>query len=123
MKPKITVVDGCKLRIAAFECDALGKVSQKTIDMTPYAGQRTRIWLDENGTCSLDPRKDHYWQICELDVPDIAYAESKEKDPETGETAVKITALPLDLAGVKVLLYDLPGTAKPGGPEEAALND
>jgi len=123
MKPKITVVDGCKLRIAAFGCDALGsKVSQKTIDMTPYAGQRARIWLEEDGTYSLDPRKDHYWQVCELYVPEIAYRETEEKDPDTGELAAKIEALPLDLSGVKALLYDLPGTATPGSPEEVMLN-
>ena len=110
MKPKISIIEGCKIRIAAFECEALGKVSQKTIDLTPCAGQHVRIWLDPDGTYSLDPRKDHYWQIAELQVPGQQYQEidTGGTDSDTGEPVVKMEAVPLDLASIEIELWDLP---------------
>ncbi len=110
MKAKITAVDGCKLRIAAFEDDLLGKVGQKTIDMTTYAGQHVRVWLGKEGTYSLDPKKDHFWQVAEMDVPDIFYHDVEVKDPETKESVMQSVALPLDLSGTEIMLFDLPGS-------------
>lgn len=110
MKPKITVVDSCKLKIAAFECEAVGKVSQKTIDPTPYAGQYIRIWLEKDGTYSLDAKRDHYWQVAELQVPAQQYTQvdTGETDSDTGEPIMRTEALPLDLSAVEIFIWDLP---------------
>ncbi|MFH2012521.1 MAG: hypothetical protein ABIJ37_07485 [Pseudomonadota bacterium] len=85
MEPKITIVDDCKIRIAGYDCK-VGKISQKTIDMTPYAGEYVRIWLEKDGTYSLDKNANHYWQVAELQVPEI----------------------PVDLSGVKITTFELP---------------
>lgn len=122
MRANITVVDGCKVKILAFESDLLGKVSQKTIDLTPYAGQRARIWLEKDGTYSLDPKRDHFWQVAEVAVPGIAYKEVEAEDPETKETVMQSEVLPLDLSGIEIVLFDLPGTKNIDQPSAEVLN-
>ena len=85
--PNITIVDKYKVRIDAFECKKCGKVPATTIDLRPYAGQYVRIWLDEDGTYALDPRRNHFWQMAEFQVPEQEYkqVDSGDKDPETKE--------------------------------------
>lgn len=112
MKPKISI-KGSKIRIAAFECGGLGRVGQKTIDLTPYAGERVRIWLNKDGSYSLDPRRDHFWQVAELQVPEQKYREIETRDEETGATDrggahVKMEPIPLDLSGAKLEVWELP---------------
>ena len=111
MQPNITIVDGYKLRIAGFECGELGYVSQKTIDMTPYAGQYVRIWLDKDGTYSLNPRKDHFWQVAEFQAPEQEYkdVDTGETDPDTGEPVIVTEAVPLDMSAVEIEKWQLPG--------------
>lgn len=108
MQPNITNIDKRKFRIAAFECNA-GKMSQKTIDLTPYAGQHVRIWLDPDGSYSLNPHKNHYWQVAEFDVPKIQYqqVDTGEVD-EDGNPIMVSEALPLDLTNVEIEKWDLP---------------
>lgn len=122
MRAKINVVDGSKIRILAFENDLLGKISQKTIDLTPYAGQRTRVWLEKDGTYSLNPNKDHYWQVAEIDVPDIIYQDIEVEDPENKMMTTQSEALPLDLSGVNIMLFDLPGISNIGQPIMESMN-
>jgi hypothetical protein len=109
MQPNITIIDKSKVRIAAFECDTLGKVSQKTIDLTQYAGQHIRIWLDPDGSYSLNPKRDHYWQMAELDVPEIQFSsvDTGEIDEE-GNPIMAAEALPLDLTAVEIEKWELP---------------
>lgn len=85
--PKLTITDGCKIRIAAFESETLGKVGQKTIDLTPYTGLYVRIWLNSDKSYSLNPNEDHLWQIAEFQVPET---------------------VPLDLTSVEFDLWELP---------------
>ena len=111
MQPNLIIIDKSKVRFAAFECDAAGKVSQKTIDLTPYAGQHVRIWLDPDGTYSLDPSKDHYWQMAELDVPEIQYEQVDIGEiDEDGNPVMVSKALPLDLTDIEIEIekWELP---------------
>ena len=108
MQPNITIIDKCKIRIAAFECGA-GKISQKTIDLTPYAGQRVRIWLDPDGSYSLDPGKDHFWQMIEVDVPEIRHQQTDTDEiDENGKPITTSKALPLDLIDTDLKKWALP---------------
>lgn len=110
MKPKITIIEGNRLRIAPFSCETLGRIGRKTMDLTDLAGQHIRIWLDDDGTYSMDPRSHHYWQLCELHVPDRQYeqVDTGETDPDTELPIVKTQALPLDLTDTEILVWDLP---------------
>lgn len=109
MLPNITIIDRCKVRIAAFECNERGKVSQKTIDLTSYAGQHVRIWLDTDVSYSLDPKKGHYWQVAEFDVPEIQFSsvDTGETD-EAGQAVMASEPLPLDLADTEIKTWRLP---------------
>lgn len=68
LKAQITR-DKNRIIIDAFECEKCGKVPETVIDLNPFKGQFVRIWLDEDGTYSLDPNRNHYWQIAEFQVP------------------------------------------------------
>jgi len=108
MKPKITIVGGCKVRIAGHDCK-IGKISQRTIDMTPYAGEYVRIWLEEDGSYSSNKHIDHYWQIAEMQVPEQKYQEIETKEMGTdSKPVVKREAIPIDLSGVGIITFDLP---------------
>jgi len=112
MKPKISI-KGSKIRIAAFECGSLGRVGQKTIDLSPYAGERVRIWLDKDGSYSLDPRREHFWQIAELQMPEQKYREIETREDDTGTAdtggaSIKTEPVPLDLSGAELQLWELP---------------
>jgi hypothetical protein len=107
MKPKITV-KGSKLTIASFDCEAAGKVSQKTIDLSDQAGEYVRIWLEKDKSYSTDKHRDHFWQVCELQVPDQAYTEVAGTDPETGEEIVTGEPVPIDLDKVEIRTFQLP---------------
>jgi hypothetical protein len=106
--PTISIVDQCKVRIAAFDCPKLGRVSQKTMDLTPHAGKKVRIWLDPDGSYSTDPKKDHYWQVAELDVPEIKYDRGDQSPGGEMEDASPAVPLPLDLTDVEVSVWSLP---------------
>ena len=123
MQPNITIIDLCKICIAAFSFPILQKsadgdeeelktvnVSQATIDLTPNAGQHVRIWLCPDGSYTVDPKKEHFWQIMEFDVPEIQYqqVDTGEID-EDGNPIMTSEALPLDLADAEIKTWDLPG--------------
>lgn len=78
MKPTITI-NNSEITIGSFKCPK-GLVPQTTIDLSPYAGEYVRIWLDDDLSYSLDKHKDHYWQIAELQVPTQEY-----QNVDTGE--------------------------------------
>jgi hypothetical protein len=107
MNPKITV-KGSKLTIAAFECEVLGKVGQKTIDLADQAGEYVRIWLEKDGTYSTDKHKDHFWQVAELRAPVQQVNVTMQKDSETGEDVETWSAAPLDLDKVEIHTFELP---------------
>jgi hypothetical protein len=107
--PNIIIVDKYKLRIMAIQSEALGKISQKTIDLTAYAGQHVRLWLDLDGGYSMDPKKDHYWQIAELDVPEIQYQQVDSGETDNDGNSIMISeVLPLDLTDTKIAKWELP---------------
>lgn len=108
-KPGLSNVDKHKLRIAALDAKGVGKVGQKTIDITPYAGQYVRVWLDADGNYSLDKHKDHAWQIAEFQVPKQQYTEvdTGEKD-EKGNPVVRLEPIPIDLDDVDIKVWELP---------------
>jgi len=113
MKAKITK-KGAKVTIGGFtfsggEGIGAAKISGKSIDLTPYAGQYVRIWLDYDGGFSLEPRKDHFWQLAEFQVPEQAHKEVKGTDPETKEETINLEALPLDLSATEIRTWELPG--------------
>lgn len=109
MKPNITVSDQAKIRIAAIDCKGKGKLSQKTIDLTPYAGQHVRVWIDAQGKYTLDPGEDLFWQVAEFDVPEIKFSQTETKEMDkSGALVMKSEALPLDLTKVKIKKWDMP---------------
>jgi len=101
MTPKI-IVKGSKLTIGAFECKALGKVSQKTIDLEDQAGEYVRIWLEKDRTYSTDKHKDHFWQVAELRVPIQGYDVEITGEGETS------TPIPIDLDMTEIRAFELP---------------
>jgi hypothetical protein len=103
MNAKITILKGGRIAIAACEIPAIGKVAKTTIDLTPHAGKFVRIWLEDDGTYSLDPQQNHYWQVAELQVPDLS---APAGDAADGETQ------PLDLSGVEITTWPLPVAQK-----------
>jgi len=104
--PVVLIVDG-KLSIEAFTC-ALGQIAAAEIDLTPFAGERVRIWLDADGQFSTDKRKDHYWQIAEVDVPAQTYRDIEGEPDSEGRATVQREAVPIDFANVEVLVWELP---------------
>lgn len=102
-------ISGSKIIIEAFECEKLGVTAEAEIDMTPYAGEYVRIWLDQDGIYSLDSSTSHFWQIAELRVPELQYQEidTGEVD-EFGEPITMREALPLDLSETVVAAWELP---------------
>jgi len=113
MKAKITK-KGAKVTIGGFtfsggEGIGAAKISGKSIDLTPYAGQYVRIWLDYDGGFSLEPRKDHFWQLAEFQVPEQAYKEVITKDAKSDEESTNLKALPLDLSATEIRTWELPG--------------
>ena len=107
MLPKITKSVE-KIKIAAFTCEKIGKVAAATIDLTPYAGQHVRVWLDMDGSYSLDPRVPHFWQMAEFDVPEIQYQSIDTGEVDDQEAPIMISeALPLDLAAVEIAKWEL----------------
>jgi hypothetical protein len=105
-KPKITK-SGKDIKIGRFT-HSLGKVKAATIDLSEYAGKYVRIWLEADGTYSLDPRRDHFWQVAEFQVPEIQYEEVLGIDPETDEPMVDLKPLPLDVSAMDITLFTLP---------------
>ena len=105
----ITIIDKSKIQLAAFTCPVNGKIKQQTIDLTPYAGQHVRVWLDADGTYSVDKNKDHFWQVAQFDVPELKY-----KDEDTGkrdsdnQVIMEAIGQPLDLTDVDINKWDLP---------------
>jgi len=107
MQPKITILKNGRITIAALECAGIGHIARTTIDLTPYAGERIRIWLDKDGTYSLDKFRDHFWQIAELDVPALV-RQPGEKTGDDGKVVSTEETLPLDLTGVDISVWELP---------------
>lgn len=107
MKPKITILTNCRITISALECAGIGSIAKTTINLAPHAGERVRIWLDRDGTYSLDKYRDHFWQIAELDVP-ARVRQSSETIGEDGKVETTETISPPDLSGVEVLTWPLP---------------
>lgn len=108
MLPKISIIDGCKLQLPAIDTTMTGKISQKTIDMTPLAGQLVRIWIDEPGGYSVDPKGNHLWQVAEMAIPEITYQPVQVEDPESHELTEQSQAVPLDLNVCPVTLWPMP---------------
>ena len=72
MQPEILKV-GSKLIILPFK-SRFGLAKRTEFDLSEYAGQYIRVWLDENLTFSMDKRKNHHWQVAELQVPHQKYS-------------------------------------------------
>ena len=106
--PTIAILENGQVQISGFEC-ALGRVAKQTIALAPFAGERVRIWLDESKKFSVDPHKDHYWQIAELDVPPQTFTETEVSAKEAGQPPTTIVqAVPLDLTNVEITAWPLP---------------
>ncbi len=103
----ITILENGQVQISGFECP-LGRVIKQTLDLSPCAGSRVRIWLDENRKFSVDSRKNHYWQIAELDVPPQTYAETAGEPDGEGRPTVLRAAVPIDLSAAEIMVWDLP---------------
>lgn len=96
---------GAKIIIEGFNCLKLGSIPKTEIDLTPYAGQYVRVWLDQDGSYSLDPATDHYWQMAEMNIPDLQETDTGEIDEE-GAPIMEV--LPLDLSDMVIAVWELP---------------
>ncbi|MBW2561302.1 MAG: hypothetical protein JRE40_10675 [Deltaproteobacteria bacterium] len=104
-------INGGVIGFGAFDCKRLGQVAAQSVDVTPLAGRRhARIWLDPDGTYSCDPRRQHYWQVAELDVPEQVFCQVAidDTDPDTGEPITRAEAAPLDIDAEAIQLWELP---------------
>ena len=106
MKPKI-IKKGEAIKLAGFSYQ-YGKIKTALINLAGYAGRFVRVWLDTDGSLSLDSRKGHFWQIAEFQVPDRKYKEVPGKDPATGEDIINLEPLPLDLKDMTITVFELP---------------
>lgn len=104
--PQITILEGGKIQIAAFDC-ALGRITKQTIDVSAQAGETVRIWLDNNKKYSTDPRQNHYWQVAELVVPAQTFSETEALDAD-GKPTITREMIPIDLSNVGILAWSLP---------------
>ena len=94
-----------KLTIEPFDCRK-GFTKKASIDLTPYAGQYVRIWMDDDLSFSTDRHKDHYWQIAEFLVPMQKYknVDTSEID-ENGLPIVISEPIPITLPTIR--LFDI----------------
>lgn len=61
-------VQGSTFNLAAFTC-AWGDVAAQAVDLSAYAGQKVRIYLDGNLQLQINPREDMFWQLAEMIIP------------------------------------------------------
>jgi len=110
MKPKISIIDDCKLKIESFSCAALGDVPETVIDLDAHAGEYVHIWIDKDGAYSLDPGHDHYWHIAELPVPERRFRIDAEEIIQDGETQIRENPVPLPvkLSIAEMVMRELP---------------
>lgn len=108
MNADITVFNQ-NIEIAGFSCESFGEINTATIDLTPYAGQYVRVWLDNDGSYSLDPSTSHFWQMAEFTVPKMQYqdVDTGEKD-EQGNPVMQPRTLPLNLENMEIIVLELP---------------
>jgi len=106
-QPTITILENGQVQISGFDCP-LGRVVRQTLDLSPYAGEHIRVWLNENKKFSVDKFKNHYWQIAELDVPPQLYQESEGAPDSEGRLMILREAIPIDLTSVEIMAWDLP---------------
>lgn len=100
-------VDGAILRVLPFGTCAGGE-----FDLTPHQGSTVRLYLDEDGTLSLDQTRAHWWQLAEVALPPPEYEgrDSDETD-EDGQAITEQVRLPLDLSALTVYVWALPEVA------------
>ena len=110
MKPNINIIESCKLKIASFTCAALKEVPAAVIDLNAYAGEYVHIWVDADGTYSIDPGREHYWHVAELQVSPRQYRIETEEVTQNGETQIRENPVPLpvDLSITRIITWDLP---------------
>lgn len=103
---KISVL-GSQLIIGSFNFG--GKVVQATtIDLTPYQGQTVRIYLNDDGTISVNPSTSHYWLLAEVHLPPqkFSYIDTGRAD-ELGSPILQREPIPLDLSALEVKVWAL----------------
>jgi hypothetical protein len=125
MNPIVTIIDSCKLKIEPFDCKVLGAAAEAIIDLDAYAGEYVHLWLDLDGSYSLDPNRGHYWHVADLQVPKRQYRIETEEIVQDGETLViqdgktliqdgktpvreNLVRLSVDLSAVKIITRALP---------------
>lgn len=107
MLPIITT-RGSSIVIGAIDAAGVNIPSQ-SLGLDGYAGEHVHIWLDADGSYSLDREKDHYWHVAELDVPARQYQEADMGEVDTdGQPIVRPVPLPVDLSQSAIASYDLP---------------
>ena len=104
---RITILENGKIQIAAYDC-ALGRVAKATLDLASHAGETVRIWLEPDKKYSLDKIRDHYWQVAELPVLPQLYRDIEGEPDSEGHPALQREAIPLDLTGVGITVWNLP---------------
>lgn len=97
-------IDGPKLVVLPFG-NCLGGV----FDLTQYQGTTVRLYLDEDGTLSLDQSYAHWWQLAEVALPAREYVEQDiEAVNDQGPSVIERVPKPLDLNRHKVIVWPLP---------------
>lgn len=96
-------VEGPILRVLPF-----GSCPGGEFDLTPYQGSTARLYLDEDGSLSLDQSRAHWWQLAEVALPQQEFV--SQDSGEVGEDGQNITEqvpAPLDLSRLTVMVWAL----------------
>lgn len=81
-------------------------VNGTAIDLTPYQGQKVTVFLEDDGTITLESSPTHQLAICELQVPEkvIISEDTGEVDSE-GMPVMQDVVQSLNLTGVQIHVF------------------
>lgn len=88
-----------------------GEVVTKLVefDLTAYQGKPFRLYVEEDGSFSVDPNRDHFWLLAEVLVPErMVESVPTGDETEDGQVVHQLMELPLDLNDVVITVFELP---------------
>ena len=96
------------LKIGAYEFEGM-KIPARDIDMTPYQGKMVRIYIEKDGSYSMDYGT-HEWLLVMGIVPEVTYKNVADGTDENGQTRMKQEEVPIDLHDTELTVFALPET-------------
>jgi hypothetical protein len=86
-----------------------GSSAGDSFDLTEMQGRPVRVYLDLDGSATIDATRDHYWLLAEAILPDCQF-ENKPTGrlDENGQEITDLVERPLDLNEVEITVFPLP---------------